>query len=51
MSKVTDWLGYILALTKALVANTTQNRTSFWIFACMMFANNVVYFTMWAIYF
>jgi hypothetical protein len=35
MSEVIDWLGYIRALTKALVANTTQNRTSFWIFACL----------------
>jgi ABC-2 type transport system permease protein len=51
MSKLYDKLRYVFALTKILIADSSHNRAAFWMFIVMMFANNVVYFTMWAIYF
>jgi ABC-2 type transport system permease protein len=51
VDKLRDFLNYVLALMKALIQDSTANRASFLMTVLMMFANNVVYFTMWAIYF
>jgi ABC-2 type transport system permease protein len=51
MNKIQDQPRYICALAKALIIDSVQNRATFVMLIFMMFANNIVYFTMWAIYF
>jgi ABC-2 type transport system permease protein len=51
MKKLSDWLGYISALAKILAKDSLHNRATFFMLIFMMFANNVVYLAMWAIYF
>ncbi len=51
MKKLRDFLHYLSALARILLKDSTANRATFMMLIVMMFANNVVYFTMWAIYF
>lgn len=46
-----DRMRYFALLMRMIVKDATHNRSAFWLFAVMMFLNNIVYFTLWAIYF
>lgn len=51
MKNLASRLRYIAMLARFAVTASMQSRMSFWIFAVMMCANNIVYFALWAIYF